>query len=317
LCVNISAQAAVDCLAVGEDDDVLVLCNDPQLAIADAIGEAAGERARSVRVLAFPAGTRHGEEPSPEVSAAMAAATVIFAPTTFSLSHTAARVEATRRGTRMATMPGITEEVFRRALAVDYSELKRAGAWLAAQLTIASSCHVRSAAGTDLTLDLSGREGINDDGDLAAVGAFGNLPAGEAFISPIETSGEGTIVYDGALGGYGLLEQPVVVTLSGGRMVSAVGGDAGPWLEEVLDAGGEHGRSIAELGIGTNPAARLTGNVLEDEKALGTIHLAFGTSAGIGGVNRSTVHIDGLVLRPTVELDGRVLLEDGTLASAA
>jgi aminopeptidase len=80
-----------------------------------------------------------------------------------------------------------------------------------------------------------------------------------------------------------------------------------------LDAGGEFGRSIAELGIGTNPAARLTGNVLEDEKALGTIHLAFGTSLGIGGVNRSSVHIDGLVLRPTVELDGRMLMEDGTL----
>lgn len=308
-----SAQAAVDRLAVGDDDDVLVLCNDPQLAVADALGEAAGERARSVRVMAFAAGSRHGAEPPAEVVDAMASATVIFAPTTFSLSHTTARVEATRRGTRIATMPGITEEVFRRALAVDYGELKRAGEWLAAQLTAASFCRVRSAGGTDLTLDLSGRSGISDDGDLSAPGAFGNLPAGEAFISPIETSGEGRIVYDGALGGFGLLEQPVVVTLSGGRMISADGGPAGPWLEETLDAGGEHGRSIAELGIGTNPSARLTGNVLEDEKALGTIHLAFGTSVGIGGVNRSSVHIDGLVLRPTLELDGEMLLEDGTL----
>jgi leucyl aminopeptidase (aminopeptidase T) len=311
--VTRSAQAAVDCLAVGPDDDVLVLCNDPQLLIADAIGEAAGSRARSVRVLAFPAGERHGAEPPDDVVAAMGSATVIFAPTTFSLSHTTARVEATRRGTRMATMPGITDDVFRRALAVDYGELKRAGEWLAGQLSAASSCRVRSPAGTDLTLDLTERYGISDDGDLSAAGAFGNLPAGEAFISPVETSAAGTIVYDGALGGYGLLETPVEVTVSDGRCVSAVGGAAGPWLEATLDAGGEFGRSIAELGIGTNPAARLTGNVLEDEKALGTIHLAFGTSVGIGGVNRSSVHIDGLVLRPTVELDGRVLLEAGTL----
>jgi leucyl aminopeptidase (aminopeptidase T) len=312
-----SAQAAVDCLAVGPDDDVLVLCNDPQLAIADALGEVAESRARSVRVLPFEPGTRHGEEPPPEVSAAMASATVIFAPTTFSLSHTRARDEATQRGVRIATMPGITEEVFRRAVPVDYGELKRAGDWLAAQLSEASSCRVRSPGGTDLTLDLGGRSGINDDGDMAAVGAFGNLPAGEAFIAPVETSAEGTIVYDGALGGYGLLEQPVVVTVSAGRVVSAVGGAAGPWLEGVLDAGGEFGRSIAELGIGTNPAARLTGNVLEDEKALGTVHLAFGTSVGIGGVNRSSVHIDGLVLRPSVELDGRLLMEDGALVAAA
>jgi leucyl aminopeptidase (aminopeptidase T) len=302
-----SAQAAVDCLAVGPEDDVLVLCNDPQLMIADALGEAAGVRARHVRVLAFPAGERHGEEPPDDVITAMESATVIFAPTTFSLSHTAARVEATRRGTRMATMPGINDEVFRRALDVDYGELKRAGEALAAQLTTADLCRVRARAGTDLTLDLTERYGISDDGDLSAAGSFGNLPAGEAFIAPVETAASGTIVFDGALGGYGLLEDPVVVTVDGGRLVSAVGGEAGPWLESVLDAGGEFGRSIAELGIGTNPAARLTGNVLEDEKALGTIHLAFGTSVGIGGVNRSSVHIDGLVMHPTVELDGRTI----------
>jgi leucyl aminopeptidase (aminopeptidase T) len=295
-------------LAVGPEDDVLVLCNDPQLAIADALGDAAEARgARSVRVLPFVAGERHGAEPPDEVAAAMVSASVVFAPTTFSLSHTTARAEATRRGTRMATMPGITEEVFRRALDVDYGELKRAGESLAAQLTAASVCRVRSVGGTDLTLDLGGRSGISDDGDLSVAGAFGNLPAGEAFIAPVETAAEGTIVFDGALGGYGLLEDEVVVTVAGGRLVSAVGGDAGPWLESVLDAGGEFGRSIAELGIGTNPAARLTGNVLEDEKALGTIHLAFGTSVGIGGVNRSSVHIDGLVLHPTVELDGRTI----------
>jgi leucyl aminopeptidase (aminopeptidase T) len=211
-------------------------------------------------------------------------------------------------------MPGITEEVFRRTLDVDYAELKRAGEWMAAQLSAASSCRVTAPGGTDLRIELAGRSGISDDGDLSEVGAFGNLPAGEAFIAPVETSGEGTIVFDGALGGFGLLEDPVPVVLSGGRMVD-FSGAVGEWLAATLDAGGEHGRSLAELGIGTNPSARLTGNILEDEKALGTIHLAFGTSASIGGVNRSSVHIDGMVLRPTVELDGRVLLEDGIVVS--
>jgi leucyl aminopeptidase (aminopeptidase T) len=312
--VKRSAEAAVSCLAVGPDDDVLVLCNDEQLTIADAIAETAGEIARNSRVLAFARASRHGEEPPPEVAAAMASATVIFAPTTFSLSHTTARQEASKRGARIATMPGITEEVFRRALSVDYRELKRAGLLLATQLSNTSECRVTSPAGTDLTMSLSGREGISDDGDIGTVGAFGNLPAGEAFISPIETSAEGTIVFDGALGGFGLLDEPVRAAVSGGTMVEA-DGRAGGWLYSTLESGGEHGRSIAELGIGTNPAARLTGNILEDEKALGTIHLAFGTSAGIGGVNRASVHIDGLVLRPSVWLDGRVLMEDGTLVS--
>ena len=89
--------------------------------------------------------------------------------------------------------------------------------------------------------------------------------------------------------------------------------DAGAWLLETPDAGGPHGRSLAELGIGTNPAATLTGNVLEDEKAIGTIHLAFGSSAGMGGVNVASVHIDCVVLHPTVELDGERVLDDGRL----
>jgi len=298
-----AAAAAVDALGVGAADDVLVLCNDEQRGIADALAEAASGPARSVAVMPFPSATRHGEEPPPAVAAAMAGATVVFAPTAFSVSHTQARIAATERGVRIATMPGITEEIFGRAVAVDYAELKRAGEEIAAGLTAAATCRITSPAGTDVTLTLAGRTAVSDDGDLRATGAWGNLPAGEGFISPIETAGEGTIVFDGSIAGYGLLEEPLWVTLSGGRIVEA-GGAAAPWLLSTLDAGGEHGRSIAELGIGTNPAARLTGNILEDEKVKGTIHLAFGTSAGIGGVNVSSVHIDGMVLRPTVELDG-------------
>src|SRR4051794_24923402 len=168
-----SAEAAVSCLAIGPDDDVLVLCNDEQLTIADAIASAAEGRARSVRVLAFARSSRHGEEPPPEVAEAMTGATAIFAPTTFSLSHTAARQRASERGIRIATMPGITEEVFRRAMSVDYRDLKRQSLMLAAQLSGASEVRVTSPAGTDVTLDVSGREGISDDGDIAGVGAFG------------------------------------------------------------------------------------------------------------------------------------------------
>ncbi len=163
------------------------------------------------------------------------------------------------------------------------------------------------AFGTDLLLSLEGRSGICDDGNLQTEAAWGNLPAGEAFIAPVETSGEGTIVFDGAVAGYGLLREPLRLTVAGGRAIAA-DGEAAQWLLATLDAGGPTGRLIAELGIGTNPEATLTGSILEDEKVVGTAHLAFGTSASIGGTNVSNVHIDGVLLRPTVELDERRLL---------
>jgi leucyl aminopeptidase (aminopeptidase T) len=305
-----AAEAAAACLGVEDTDDVLVLCNAKQRAIAAAFARAAGRRARNVRIAECAETTRDGEEPPPEASAALAPATIVFAATTFSISHTRARMEATARGARIATLPGITEEIFARALPVDYDELKRTGELIAAELSAASACRVTSPAGTDLLLSLEGRTGICDDGNLEAEAAWGNLPAGEAFIAPVETSGEGTIVFDGALAGYGLLREPLRVAVAGGRAVAA-DGEAAEWLLGTLDAGGPNGRLIAELGIGTNPRATLTGHILEDEKVVGTAHLAFGTSASIGGINVSNVHIDGILLRPTVELDERLLTRDG------
>jgi leucyl aminopeptidase (aminopeptidase T) len=305
-----AAEAAMRCLGVGPTDDVLVLCNEPQLAVADPLALAARGRARRARLLVYPASTRDGEEPPAAVGEAMAESTVVLAPTTFSLSHTRARMEATRRGVRIATMPGITLEIFRNALPVDYGVLEDAGASVASALSAAATCRVASPAGTDVVLELDGRTAISDDGNLRAEGAWGNLPAGEAFVAPVETAGDGTIVFDGALAGYGRLREPLRVTLAGGRATEA-DGEAAKWFLNTLDAGGETGRSIAELGIGTNPRAKLTGNILADEKALGTAHVAFGTSISFGGANAAGVHLDGVLLRPTVELDGRVLIRDG------
>ena len=306
------AAAAIWCLGVGPGEVVLIVCNAEQRPIAEALATAARSRTQDVTVLEFEPVPRHGAEPPSHVAEAMLRADVVLAPTSYSLSSTDARREASRCGVRIATLPTITGEIFVRAMAVDYGRLKRVGQALAERLTAASTARLSSAAGTDITLALNGRSGRCDDGNLQARGAFGNLPAGEAFVSPLETVGDGVIVIDGSVAGFGLLTDPVRVTVAGGRAVDA-DGEVGKGLLETLDAGGEHGRSLAELGIGTNPAAIVTGNVLEDEKVIGTAHLAFGTSAGLGGVNVAGVHIDGVLRRPTVELDGVRVVDDGRL----
>src|SRR4029450_4845622 len=106
------AKAAVDCLGVGPTDSVLVVCNEEQRLIAASLIAAAKPRARTITVLEFATLSRHGAEPPAEVDEAMARADVVFAPTSYSLSQTQARIEATRRGTRIATLPTITQEIF-------------------------------------------------------------------------------------------------------------------------------------------------------------------------------------------------------------
>jgi leucyl aminopeptidase (aminopeptidase T) len=121
------------------------------------------------------------------------------------------------------------------------------------------------------------------------------------------------IAFDGSLAGWGLLDEPLSIKLEHGRAVTIGGGAAARWLLETLEDGGEHGRTIAELGIGTNPGAEISGVILEDEKAEGTIHFAFGTNTSFGGANQAAVHIDGLVREAIVELDGRCILHGGRL----
>jgi leucyl aminopeptidase (aminopeptidase T) len=308
-----AAETTVERLGVAAGESFVVAYNDELAPVADEVAAAGRRAGAETRAVLFPELTRGGDEPPATVAEALLHADAAALVTTFSLSHTAARLEATRRGARIASMPGITVDMFARTVPVDYSHLESTGRALAALLTGADRCRLVAPGGTEIELDLHGRTGRSDDGDLRQPGAFGNLPAGEGYVAPVESAGDGTIVFDGSLATWGLLEEPVHVDLVRGRAHAATGGGAAAWLLATLDAGGENGRAIAELGIGTNHAATITGLVLEDEKVEGTIHLAFGTNTGIGGENQASVHVDGVIHSPTIELDGRTVMRDGRL----
>lgn len=299
-------------LGVNEDEQVLVICDEPRRGIGLAIFDAAREVGAEALLLEIIERPNHGAPMPDAVAAAMAQADVIIAPTTKSLSHTAARRAASDRGARCASMPLVTEEIMARALRADPGGLKRLGSAYAHALTEGSRVHITAPGGTDVTLDITGREAISDDGDLASEGAFGNLPAGEAFLAPVEGAGEGSIVFDGSLSPDGATDTPVRVELKDGHIVSAEGGPA-PGFMALPEEYGQQAWDIAELGIGTNDKAIITGNVLEDEKVASTIHIAFGNNATIGGTNEVASHHDGVVRDATVEIDGEKVLDGGRL----
>ena len=183
-------------------------------------------------------------------------------------------------------------------MAVDFDRMAARSQAVAELLSAAGEAHVTCPRGTDITLELTGREGLADDGLLTAPGAFGNLPAGEGFIAPLR--GEGTIVA-ASLAPLGLSEEPAQLTVADGRITGAHGG-VGPEYLELLRAHGPLGTNLAELGVGTNDRATLTGNVLEDEKILGTVHIAFGASAGIGGTVSVPIHLDVVILDASLRI---------------
>jgi leucyl aminopeptidase (aminopeptidase T) len=246
----------------------------------------------------------------------MAAADAVLAPTVQSLSHTAARRAATEAGVRIGTLPGVTAEMLARVMSADMEGLRRKGRAVADALDRGSEARITCSNGSDLRLGLEGRQAIPDAGELTAPGAFGNLPCGEGFIAPVEGTAEGTLVVDGSIAAIGLVGDPVRLTVAGGHLTEASPGQ-GQELLEMLTVHGPGGTNVAELGIGTNEMAKLTGEVLEDEKILGTAHVAFGASAAIGGTVQVPVHLDCVVTRPTVEVDGEAILRDGELLVGA
>lgn len=295
------------CLAVKRDEDVLVLVDDATTEIGESLREEANRLGADAVLAVMEERATDGTEPPRTVAAALAACDVFIAPTSRSLSHTTARKRATDGGVRGATMPGADADMLARVMAVDFELMAARSKAVAQLLDEANTAHVTCPRGSDARLDLTGRRAIADDGDLRAPGSFGNLPCGEGFIAPL--AGEGRVVV-ASLAPLGISDEPATLEIRDGRIVEAHGG-LGPQYLELLRVHGEEGINLAELGVGTNDCARLSGKVLEDEKILGTVHIAFGASAGIGGTVSVPIHLDAVVLDASLEVDGKMVLDEG------
>jgi len=302
------------CLNIQPGEDVVVVVDEPLQELGEKLRTAAQESgADGVLTVMSPRPTDGSEPPAP-VAAALAACDVFIAPASRSLSHTLARKRASEAGARGATMPHVTPDMLARLMSIDFDRLRSRSHAIAELLDRGSEAHVTCPRGSDLRLDLRGRPGIADDGDLTAKGAFGNLPCGEGFIAP--AGGEGTM-FASSIAAIGLAEGgPAKLTVSDGHLAEATGAE-GEQLIAILREHGDAGTNLAELGVGTNDRATLTGNVLEDEKILGSIHVAFGTSIAIGGTVSVPIHLDCVVTEATLEIDGTRVLDEGRFVLAA
>jgi len=236
----------------------------------------------------------------------MKAADVVLAPTTNSLSHTQARVEACEAGARIATLPGITKEIFTTSMLADYEDIRRRSEALYDMLSEADEVHVTSPLGTDIRLNVRMKYWHTDTGVLHEPGDFGNLPAGELDGAPVQA--EGTIVLDSlTIDGEDLAPPGTEIEITNTK---ATGISEDCRLAEAF-RNTRNASNLAELGIGTNPEATIIGRLLQDEKVMGTCHFAFGDNTSYGGSSESEIHWDGIVRDPTIRFDDRVIMEDG------
>lgn len=308
-----AAMVAVrGCMAVKPGEKFLIITDEPLRKIGYTLWEAARELGAEAIIAEIISRKTHGEEPPEPIGEFMKLMDVILIPTSKSLSHTDSRRETSKKGVRIATLPGINEDTMIRTLNADYGEIARKSKKIAEIITNGSKVRITTARGMDVMLVIKGREGHADTGLNHNPGDFSNLPAGEGYVAPLEGESEGMIVIDGSMAGVGKLEnEEIRITVKGGFATEITGGKAASKLLSIMEPVGMLAFNVAELGIGTNDKAIITGNVLEDEKAIGTVHIAFGDNKSMGGTIRVASHLDGVIMNPTVYIDGKPIMEEG------
>ena len=235
-----------------------------------------------------------------------AVADIIIALSNNSTSHTNFRKLACHAGARFASLPHFDPAMFATSMTVDWHALAARTAKLVEAVNRAEWVYVECPNGTVMHICKQGRQAEGDDGLLTADGAFGNLPAGEAYLAPLEGASHGTIVIE--WGPTAKLASPLTLTIADGKVLRIEGDDPLRQRLEAKFAENPNCRNLAELGIGTNDKASRPDNVLEAEKILGTIHLALGDNTGFGGTVAAPFHEDYVFYQPTLTL----VMEDGS-----
>ena len=322
--VNAAREALLHVLNLRSGERVLVVTDEGCQVVGNAFAEAAKEIGTSIETYLLPESQRPLNEPPSEMFALLEDTDVVInafvamnEEIPFRITWIKGIVHSGER--RLGHAPGITEEMMTEGpMNVNYEEMVGQVKEMLELLKGAQTAHIKAASGTDILINVEGRDFVTDV--QITPGKMGNLPAGEIFCAPVEDGANGLIVCDGVIGNVGPIKKPLAMHVKEGRLTEVESEDTA-MAEKVkkLSAADDMAGVIGELGIGINPKARLTGNLLEDEKAYRTAHIAFGNNEEMpGGQNKSKTHRDYLFHNPTMTIrygDGsqRVLIKEGMI----
>ena len=189
--------------------------------------------------------------------------------------------------------------------------------------TGARHCRVTSKYGTDFTYSVENTITISplpgpafdpykitdfqkDENRKAGKLYYYLFPTGEYNVAPVEYTAEGKLVFDFCIHYIGRIYTPIELTVTGGKIVGIDGGAEARILEDLLAAYGDENAYMcpAEASVGVNAKALVRGIQREDKNIMGTMHFGIGTNVDVGGTIMSKIHMDGVILAPTLFVDG-------------
>jgi len=309
-----AVKAINQCAGVKPGENVVIACDTNKMRLAEALAAAAYAAGGIPTIAAFPPTGAHGAQVPEPVVGACARSDVFFLPTTWSMTHTDARIEAIKNGARGSTMCEVTEDcICTGGILADYEENDRLARELGAVIAKGKTIRMTSTAGTDLTGDITRRPVQYETGLFREPGQFAALPNSELNISPVEGTTEGVIVGNVRLMGFGILrEEPVTIEVKAGEISRVTGGNAADYLNETLKSFNDRkAYNLAEFAVGLNPFSRAYATNLEDLGKLGFGHHGIGSNYAIGRDVLAPCHIDVIYSEAVLEIDDRVILDKG------
>lgn len=229
--VEVSSQLLQQCLGLKSGESFLIVTDDRKLELARALYRAGQQLGAESVLTVMKERQKSGEEPPAAISEAMKQANVVVCITEHSLTHTRAKKEAAAAGVRVATMPGITSDMFLEgAITADYLKVKELTERVTDVLSKGKQVKIVKD-GEELIFSVEGRKGVASTGMYLNPGESGNLPSGEGYVAPVEGSASGRIKIDGSVAGLGKLDSPLYLTVEEGRLVQVEGEAAAKLLE--------------------------------------------------------------------------------------
>jgi 2,5-dihydroxypyridine 5,6-dioxygenase len=316
-------KIVTDCATAKPGEDVVIVADTDRAHIAEVIALAATEVGAVPTVIITARRAHDGAEVPEPVVRAMEAADLVLLPVSKSITHSQGVKRALGNGARVLSMVKASEETLTSGgIDMDFRRHRPRCIRIADAFTAAKTARVTTPAGTDIVMSLEGRTGNAHSGVVDEPGAFSASIHVEANIAPREDSANGTIVVDGSIPNLypDVLREPVVLTVESGAVVDITGGVVADQLRRFWrELGDAHAYTIGQLAVGLNTEClTLNGNHVNDHGAFGFVHFGIGTSENIGGGNRAEAHIDVMVSKPTLVLDGDVkIVVDGDVIESA
>ena len=312
------ARKIINMLLNVQPEETVLIITDPKtsIRIGQALYQAAEEAKADPNLLMIDVTAAAADNPSDLVIAALNAADAIITPTSRCLFYWTAMINAcTKNGARLVTLTECDEKTLcQGAIEADFTKIKPIVDKLEEIFTNGKTIRFTTPGGTDITASIEGRRGFNCCGIAHKPGDMMGASDSEIAIAPIEGTANGEFVCDASGSVIGIVEEPVHFKIKDGMCVEISGGRQAEQLKAMLEEVGDpRCYNLAEIALGMNPCASITGKIIEDEATLGTGHCAIGNSAGLYGDTWAPTHLDFVQWKPTLYIDDILITKDGEL----